>query len=61
MIAQLFHHLAMTTQEPGAMPGPGLKWYQTFVIFIVIPVAMFLAITGIVLLATLPKKKSPQL
>jgi hypothetical protein len=58
MIAHLFHHLAMTTQEPGALPGPGLKWYQTFVIFIVIPAAMFLGITGIVLLATQPKKKS---
>ena len=61
MIAHIYHQLAMIAQEPGAMPGPGLKWYQTFLIFIVAPASLFLGITGVVLLATRPKKKSSTL
>jgi len=56
MIAHFFNHLAMTAQEPGSDPGSGLKWYQTFLLFFVAPVGLFLGITAIVLLATRPKK-----
>jgi len=61
MIAHFYHHLAMIAQEPGALPGKGLKWYQTFLMFIVVPVSLFLGITGVVLLASRPKKKSAAL
>ena len=50
-------HIAMATQEPGSDPGSGLKWYQTFLIFVVTPVGLFFGITAIVLLSTRPKKK----
>ena len=61
MIAHLFTHMfaghiSMSTQEPGADPGSGLKWYQTFLIFFVTPVGLFFGIAGIVLLSTRPKK-----
>jgi len=46
----------MSTQEPGADPGSGLKWYQTFLLYLVAPVGLFLGITAVVLLATRPKK-----
>ena len=57
MIAHLFNHVTMMTQEPGADPGSGLKWYQTFLLFFVTPVGLFFGITAIVLLSTRPKKK----
>ena len=56
MIVHLLHHVAMSTQEPGAYPGSGLKWYQTFLLYLVAPVGLFLGITAVVLLATRPKK-----
>ncbi len=56
MIVHLLHHVAMSTQEPGADPGSGLKWYQTFLLYVVAPVGLFLGITAVVLLATRPKK-----
>lgn len=56
MIAHILNHVAMTTQEPGANPGSGLKWYQTFLLFFVAPVGLFLGISAVVLLATRPKK-----
>jgi hypothetical protein len=57
MIAHFFHHLVMSTQEPGSLPGKGLKWQQTFLLFIVAPLALFFGIAGIVALATRPKRK----
>ena len=57
MIAHLLNHLAMTPQEAGSDPGSGLKWYQTFLLFVVTPVGLFFGITAVVLLATRPKKK----
>jgi hypothetical protein len=57
MIHHFLNHLAMATQEPGSLPGKGLKWYQTFLLFFVAPVGLFLAIASIVALATRPKRK----
>ena len=57
MIAHLLNHVAMTAQEAGSDPGSGLKWYQTFLLFVVTPVGLFFGITAVVLLATRPKKK----
>ena len=56
MIVHFLNHVAMATQEPGADPGSGLKWYQTFLLFFVAPVGLFLGITAIVLLSTRPKR-----
>jgi hypothetical protein len=56
MIVHILNHVAMSTQEPGADPGSGLKWYQTFLLYFVAPVGLFLGISAIVLLATRPKK-----
>ncbi len=56
MIVHFLNHLAMSTQEPGSNPGSGLKWYQTFLLYIVAPVGLFLGITAIVLLSSRPKK-----
>ncbi len=56
MIVHFLNHLAMSTQEPGAIPGSGLKLYQTFLLYIVAPVGLFLGITAIVLLSSRPKK-----
>jgi len=47
----------MTTVEPGMDPGKGLTFAQTFLIFVVTPVGLFLGITSIVLLSSRPKKK----
>jgi len=55
MIAHFSSHLAMIAQEPGSMPGSGLKVYQTFLLFFVAPVGLFLGISAVVLLATRPK------
>jgi len=41
MTTHLFQHLAMIAQEAGADPGTGLKAWQTFTIFIVTPVALY--------------------
>ena len=57
MIHHFFHHLVMATQEPGSLPGKGLKWYQTFLLYFVIPAGLFLGIAGITALATRPKRK----
>ena len=57
MIHHFFHHLVMATQEPGSLPGKGLKWYQTFLLYFVIPAGLFLLIAGIAALATRPKRK----
>ena len=57
MIAHILSHVAMSTQEPGSDPGSGLKWYQTFLLYFVAPVGLFLGISSIVLLASRPKKK----
>lgn len=51
------NHLPMTTVEPGMDPGKGLTFAQTFLIFVVTPVGLFLGITSIVLLSSRPKKK----
>ena len=59
MIAHLFNHInhiAMSTQEQGSDPGSGIKWYQTFLLYFVAPVGLFLGITAIVLLSSRPKK-----
>ena len=66
MIAHLSHHmfaghLAMSTQEDGSLPGAGLKWYQTFMYFVLAPAGLFFGITAIVLLSTRPKKKTTHL
>ncbi|MCX6450911.1 MAG: hypothetical protein NTZ31_04325 [Actinobacteria bacterium] len=45
-------------QEPGAMPGAGLKPLTAIAYFVGGPLILFLAITGIVLLSTAVKKKS---
>ena len=58
MSMHLFQHLAMIAQEGGADPGKGLKAWQTFTIFIVTPIALFGAITGVVLLLTKKKKSN---
>jgi len=57
MIVHFLNHIAMSTQEPGSLPGNGLKWYQSFLIFFVTPVGLFLGIAGITALATRPKRK----
>lgn len=50
------NHIAMSTQEPGSDPGSGIKWYQSFLLYFVAPVGLFLGITAIVLLSSRPKK-----
>lgn len=55
MISHLFNHLAMIAQEPGAHPGSGLKTYQTFLLFFVAPVGLFVGISAVVLLLSRPK------
>jgi hypothetical protein len=57
MIAHVFQHLSMTAQEPGAIPGSGLKAYQSFLLYFVAPVGLFVGISAIVLLSSRPKKK----
>ena len=57
MVVHFLNHLAMTTQEPGSLPGKGLKWYQTFLLYFVAPAGLFLGIGGITALATRPKRK----
>ena len=59
MIAHLLNHvnhIAMSIQEPGSEPGSGLQWYQSFLLYFVAPVGLFLGITAIVLLSSRPKK-----
>jgi hypothetical protein len=48
----------MINQEPGAMPGEGLTFFQTFTYFIAAPVALFVVISVIVWALTGEKKKS---
>ncbi len=60
MILHFLNHVFvghMSTQEPGSDPGSGLKWYQTFLLFFVVPVGLFFGIAAVVLLSTRPKKK----
>ncbi|MEI6220595.1 MAG: hypothetical protein WCP71_04730 [Actinomycetes bacterium] len=56
MVVHFLNHLAMSTQEPGSDPGSGLKLYQSFLLYIVAPVGLFLGITALVLLTSRPKK-----
>jgi len=56
MVVHFLNHLVMSTQEPGSNPGSGLKLYQSFLLYIVAPVGLFLGITALVLLTSRPKK-----
>ena len=48
-------------QEDGAQPGEPLSFIKAIIYFGVIPVGIFLGITGLVLLFTSERKKSSQL
>lgn len=52
LLPQLVTLAHQSSQEDGAMPGPGLTALQTILYFVVAPVALFLIITGAVLLGT---------
>ncbi len=52
----MFTRLLMINQEPGAMPGEGLTFFQTFTYFIAAPVALFVVISVIVWALTGEKK-----
>jgi len=43
-------------QEPGAMPGAGLKPLTAIAYFVGAPIALFVVISGLTLLATSRKK-----
>lgn len=49
------------TQEDGAQPGAGLSYLKAILYFGVVPVSLFLVITGLVLLFTSERKKSSQI
>jgi hypothetical protein len=40
-------NLLTTTLEPGMVPGPGLSATQTFLYFVVAPIALFIAISAL--------------
>jgi hypothetical protein len=50
--------LTRIAQEGGSLPGKGLGLAKTFLYFVGAPVALFLVITGVVLLATASRKGS---
>lgn len=56
MVGHLLNQFVMTAQEPGSNPGSGLKLYQTFLLYVVTPVGLFLGISAIVLLFSRPKR-----
>lgn len=45
------------TQEDGSLPGEPLGTFLGIVYFLVIPVAMFVVISAVVLLSTVDRKK----
>lgn len=40
-------NFALTTLEPGMVPGPGLSATQTFLYFVVAPIALFVVISAL--------------
>lgn len=49
------------TQEAGAEPGPALSYLKAILYFGVIPVALFVGISLLVLLSDSPRKKNSQI
>jgi hypothetical protein len=49
--------LHLSTQEDGSLPGKGLSATQTLLYFVGAPLALFLVITGIVVIATADRSK----
>lgn len=49
--------LHLAAQEDGSLPGKGLSALQTILYFIGAPVALFLVIAGIVVIATADRSK----
>ena len=46
-----------TTYEPGMVPGPGLSATQTFLYFLVAPVALFVVISAFAYATTVKRDK----
>ena len=51
----------LMTQEAGAEPGPALSYLKAILYFGIIPLGIFLGITGLVLLLTSDKKSNSQI
>ena len=47
----------MTAQEDGSNPGQGLSALQTILYFVAAPMALFVAITVVVLISTADRSK----
>lgn len=46
-----------TTYEPGMVPGPGLSAIQTFLYFVVAPIALFVVISAVAFATTVKRDK----
>lgn len=50
-------NLLFTTYEPGMVPGPGLSAIQTFLYFVVAPIALFVVISAVAFATTVKRDK----
>ena len=50
-------NFAFTTLEPGMVPGPGLSATQTFLYFVVAPIALFVVISAFAYASTTKRDK----
>ena len=53
-------HLIMSGVEDGTVAGPGLRAIETVITFLIIPVAMFLVITGLSWIGSRPRTTKKQ-
>mgnify|MGYP003333003398 FL=1 len=50
-------NLLLTSYEPGMVPGPGLSATQTFLYFVVAPIALFVVISAFAYASTTKRDK----